>query len=104
MHDRVCLNHPDRPAVAACDNCHEPLCSSCVETSVDGQFCSAACHHQAIQFQDRRVPESDGSGLLGMFLQLMVAAAVILGLVYAAARWGGFGWARTALSWIGIQV
>jgi hypothetical protein len=80
------------------------VCADCAETTIDGTFCSAACRGQFLSFQDRKVQVEHGSGLGRMLVQLVVAAAVALGLLYAAARWGSFAWAAKVLGYLGIRV
>ncbi len=50
---RVCLTHPDRNAVARCDQCAKPMCATCVVTRAGERFCSEACVTARETYQQR---------------------------------------------------
>ena len=51
--DRVCLNHPQRPASARCSHCQKPVCAACVVSRDDTAYCSDACVQARAHFQSR---------------------------------------------------
>ena len=99
---RVCLNHPNVQATAACKQCAKPLCGSCVTRNVDGSFCGQACYDQYRQFKDRRVVQPSGLGLLGKLVTWAIYLAVGLGIVWAAAEYGEIAIAQKIMRVIGI--
>ncbi len=101
---KACLNHPNRPSTISCTQCQKPLCEECVRTTVDGNFCSASCQKQYIDFRSRAPVQQSSRGLYHFVVQLVIYAALILGALYALARWGGFSWAKQILRHIGITV
>lgn len=51
--DRVCLNHPNRPATARCNHCQKPVCAECTVARDTTLFCSEACAKARDHFQSR---------------------------------------------------
>lgn len=39
----TCINHPRRPAVASCYQCHKPICEQCRVIEAGRAFCSKKC-------------------------------------------------------------
>jgi len=81
----TCMEHPDRPAVARCANCHRPVCSECVVTTADGKFCSHTCAQKAADFRKRarkiKAPGTSGIGKIVKAVVWVVIVIVILGVV-----------------------
>ena len=77
----VCLNHPNRPAVARCNACHKPICEECILHVQDMNFCSQVCvdnflksadniaAYQAVQKARRRRKQ------IKRFIMLLILAA-----------------------------
>ncbi|MCF7853353.1 MAG: hypothetical protein K9N51_01035 [Candidatus Pacebacteria bacterium] len=49
IQDKVCRNHPDRPATERCDNCFKPLCEDCVLIRDGKPFCSERCFENQLE-------------------------------------------------------
>jgi hypothetical protein len=99
---RVCLNHPNVQASAACKQCAKPLCGSCVTRNADGSFCGQACYDLYRQFKDRRVMNNSGSGLLGQIMRWAVYLAIAFGVVWAAAEYGDVAIAQKIMRLLGV--
>ena len=82
-----CAHHPDRPAVATCVTCGEPVCAECARL-VDGKY---YCERHVPVAEVRTVPAPRG-GRLRPGLLLLLAAAV-------GAAWGALALLRPAMEW-----
>lgn len=41
--DRVCIRHPQQPAVARCASCMKPVCKACIVQQEGHYYCSTKC-------------------------------------------------------------
>ncbi|HOX40389.1 MAG TPA: B-box zinc finger protein [Candidatus Brocadiia bacterium] len=82
----TCINHPNKPAMTRCIQCHKPVCDECTVSGFYGSFCSNACQQKYKDYAQRKeameqqAQAHKGSGLLG---KLIVLAVVIVGCVLA---------------------
>jgi len=51
--EKVCLNHPGRPATTRCETCFKPLCDECVIEEGGKHFCSETCAQNYVATGER---------------------------------------------------
>ncbi len=69
-----CLNHGDRPRVAACDACREAFCAACVVT-LEGRTLCGPCKDFRVRAA-RRPPRVSALAVVSFLLGLVVAGPV----------------------------
>ncbi len=101
MPEHFCINHVDRPAAARCHRCHKPVCEECLLRREAGLFCSDTCHQQFVAFRAKPLPEIRGPSCAYRLVQLLILLALLFGIIYLLARWGGVGFLRDLLKRLG---
>ena len=83
----TCINHPDRPAIGYCQQCHKPLCSACRDDSIpDGIFCGQDCYDRHLAYRSRQQPVIRSSRLKSMVIGLVILAALAAGALYVGGK------------------
>ncbi len=92
MSERVCLNHPNTPAVARCETCFKPLCEDCIVLQEGKTFCTDTCAQNFSQ-SGERIAEFDKNqrkARLRKRIRKLVTLAIL-----AALGWGVYQWCRS---------
>ncbi len=82
----VCLNHPDRLAVAHCCVCRRPVCKECLVEENGFKCCSRECLKMAKESTARtanvieRRDRSNSQGRLRQLIKIIVFLAVLCGI------------------------
>lgn len=85
----VCLNHPDRLAVAHCSVCRRPICRECLIEEDGFKCCSREClkmakesTHRVADVQERKRRSESAFPLSRIIKWLIVAALIFAAICY----------------------
>jgi len=86
----TCINHPDRPAVARCMQCHTPVCKSCAVKTKQGVFCSTECRDNHGAFAEGyKGPAKLSKNYIHKITQAVVYVVALI-LILEVLRWMDF--------------
>jgi hypothetical protein len=90
MADKCCINHDKVPASVHCFQCHKPICQQCVMVTPHGSFCSSTCSvtYKEMQAHLKGIEGKKKGGVAGVVVKLVILAAVVLGAIHLAVRFG----------------
>ena len=82
IEDSVCLNHPNTTASSRCTTCFKPICTECITTENNEDFCSIICaeKHKRTSENIEALNTRKSSGL---FKKIMILAIIAAGLYWA---------------------
>jgi hypothetical protein len=91
MAEKCCINHDKTPASVHCFQCHKPICQQCVMVTPHGSFCSSTCSvtYKEMQAHLKGLDGKKGGSPAALVVKIAVAAAVVLGAIHLAVRFGG---------------
>ena len=96
----MCINHPERAAETRCRQCRKPICSECIKSDANGQFCSFQCAQKFADFQAREKPKDLKQG---SFLKQLIGLAVLVAVaVYVGAKFFHIGICVKILKKVGL--